>query len=216
MTVFRVLPLLFGLVIPVAAMASPPYHDGTGQKDNTASTFGKVEGTTVETETAIGFSTGFSVGYEADFGIFGGAEFSVTVEQSLDFTSTRSKTIEKYHSYTSGPAEDKVVFSSVPFDVYYYTAEEHQLQKAVSLAESAYDELSRVFDYQIQEPTPLISDPLGLPAEQHHRLRRARGGPGLRHADPLPHGAARRPARTSAQNRRSPYATAAAPRTVGR
>ncbi len=113
--------LLFTDPTIVAAMASPPYHDGTGQVDNSASTFGKVEGTTVETETAIGFSTGFSVGYEADFGIFGGAEFSVTVEQSLDFTSTQSKTIEKYHSYTSGPAEDKVVFSSVPFDVYYYT-----------------------------------------------------------------------------------------------
>lgn len=48
------------------------------------------------------------------------------------------------------------IYHSTHFDVYYYTAEEHQLQKAVSLAESAYDELSRTFDYQIQEPTPLI------------------------------------------------------------
>ncbi len=48
------------------------------------------------------------------------------------------------------------IYHSTHFDVYYYTAEEHQLKKAVSLAESAYDELSRVFDYQIQEPTPLI------------------------------------------------------------
>ena len=48
------------------------------------------------------------------------------------------------------------IYHSTHFDVYYYTAAEHQLQKTVSLAESAYDELSRVFDYQIQEPTPLI------------------------------------------------------------
>ena len=42
------------------------------------------------------------------------------------------------------------------FDMYFYSEEEHQLQKAVSFAESAYDELSRRFDYKIQEPTPLI------------------------------------------------------------
>ena len=51
---------------------------------------------------------------------------------------------------------DWQIYHSPHFDVYYYTAEEHQLQNAVSLAESAYDELSRRFDYQIQEPTPLI------------------------------------------------------------
>jgi len=106
----------------IAVMASPPYRDGVDQSvDDTVSTFGKTTGTTVEEETALGFSTGVSVGYEADFGIFGGAEFSLTVEQSLDFTSSQSVTIEKYNSYTSGPGEDKVVFTSVPFDVYYYT-----------------------------------------------------------------------------------------------
>ena len=51
---------------------------------------------------------------------------------------------------------DWQIYRSPHFDVYYYTAEEPQLQKVVSLAESAYDELSRAFDFQIQEPTPLI------------------------------------------------------------
>jgi len=51
---------------------------------------------------------------------------------------------------------DWQIYHSPHFDVYHYSAEQHQLQKAVSLAESAYDELSRRFDYQIQEPTPLI------------------------------------------------------------
>lgn len=51
---------------------------------------------------------------------------------------------------------DWQLYHSPHFDVYHYKAEEHQLQLAVSLAESAYDELSRRFDYQIQEPTPLI------------------------------------------------------------
>jgi len=48
------------------------------------------------------------------------------------------------------------IYHSPHFDVYYYADEEHQLQKVVSFAESAYDELSRFFDYQIQDPTPLI------------------------------------------------------------
>ena len=48
------------------------------------------------------------------------------------------------------------LYSSPHFAVYYYPKEESRLQEVVSLAESAYDRLSREFDYQIQEPTPLI------------------------------------------------------------
>ncbi len=48
------------------------------------------------------------------------------------------------------------VYHSPHFDVYFYPEEEHLLQKVVSFAESSYDQLSREFDFQIQEPTPLI------------------------------------------------------------
>ncbi len=51
---------------------------------------------------------------------------------------------------------DWKIYHSPHFDVHYYEAEAHLLEKTVSLAESAYDELSRTFDFQIQEPTPLI------------------------------------------------------------
>jgi len=51
---------------------------------------------------------------------------------------------------------DWQIYHSPHFDVYYYTAEEPLLDKVVSFAESAYDQLSREFDSQIQEPTPLI------------------------------------------------------------
>ncbi|MEM7050511.1 MAG: BamA/TamA family outer membrane protein [Acidobacteriota bacterium] len=51
---------------------------------------------------------------------------------------------------------DWKIYHSTHFDVYYYTEEEASLEKVVSFAESAYDRLSREFDYQIQEPTPLI------------------------------------------------------------
>lgn len=51
---------------------------------------------------------------------------------------------------------DWKIYHSPHFDVHYYTDEEASLQKIVSMAESAYDRLSRRFDFQIQEPTPLI------------------------------------------------------------
>ena len=51
---------------------------------------------------------------------------------------------------------DWTVYHGTHFDVWYYTEEEHLLEKVLSLAESAYDSLSQELDYQIQEPTPLI------------------------------------------------------------
>ncbi|HVT60897.1 MAG TPA: hypothetical protein VHR45_21205 [Thermoanaerobaculia bacterium] len=48
------------------------------------------------------------------------------------------------------------IYHSPHFNVYYYPAEEAQLQKIVSFAESDYDELSRALNYQIKDPVPLI------------------------------------------------------------
>ncbi|MCL4838363.1 MAG: PD40 domain-containing protein [Thermoanaerobaculia bacterium] len=48
------------------------------------------------------------------------------------------------------------IYRSPHFDVYHYTDDPAQLEKIVSFAESAYDRLSREFDFQIQKPTPLI------------------------------------------------------------
>jgi Tol biopolymer transport system component len=51
---------------------------------------------------------------------------------------------------------DWKIYHSPHFDVYYYPEEEALLQRVVSFAESAYDELSRRLDYQIESSTPLI------------------------------------------------------------
>jgi Tol biopolymer transport system component len=48
------------------------------------------------------------------------------------------------------------IYHSVHFDVHYYPEEEQLLEKVVSFAESAYDELSREFDHQVKDPIPLI------------------------------------------------------------
>jgi hypothetical protein len=48
------------------------------------------------------------------------------------------------------------IYHSPHFNLYYYQEEKPQLQKVVSFAESAYDKLSREFNYQIKDPVPLI------------------------------------------------------------
>jgi len=48
------------------------------------------------------------------------------------------------------------IYHSPHFNLYYYQQEKPQLQKVVSFAESAYDKLSREFNFQIKDPVPLI------------------------------------------------------------
>ncbi len=48
------------------------------------------------------------------------------------------------------------VYHAPHFDVFYYPSEEPLLEKVVSYAESAYDELSVAFNFKIEEATPLI------------------------------------------------------------
>jgi hypothetical protein len=48
------------------------------------------------------------------------------------------------------------IYRSPHFNVYFYKEEEPSLQKVVSFAESAYDQLSRGFNFQIKDPIPII------------------------------------------------------------
>jgi Tol biopolymer transport system component len=48
------------------------------------------------------------------------------------------------------------IYHSPHFNVHYYATEEASLKKVVSFAESAYDQLSRDFNFQIKDPIPLI------------------------------------------------------------
>ena len=63
------------------------------------------------------------------------------------------------------------VYHSPHFDVYYYTDQEELLQKVVSFAESAYDQLSQEFDYQIQKPTSLIFYETHSAFEQNNEIK---------------------------------------------
>ncbi len=106
----------------IAVMAAPPLHLGIGQNEGASGTsFGKSTATGVEQSKSMGFSVGFSIGFEAEapFGL-AKASFKTTVESSMDATSSQSTEVEQYVSYAGGAGEDKVIFTAVPFDVYYY------------------------------------------------------------------------------------------------
>jgi Tol biopolymer transport system component len=51
---------------------------------------------------------------------------------------------------------DWSIYQSTHFDVFHYSRERQTLQKIVSMAESAYDELSRRLNYQIPKRIPII------------------------------------------------------------
>ncbi len=51
---------------------------------------------------------------------------------------------------------DWQIYHSPHFNLYYYKSEEALLEKVASYAESAYDRLSREFNFQIKDPVPLI------------------------------------------------------------
>ncbi len=51
---------------------------------------------------------------------------------------------------------DWQIYRSPHFNIYFYKEEEPSLQKVVSFAESAYDQLARGFNFQIKDPIPLI------------------------------------------------------------
>src|ERR1700694_1271915 len=48
------------------------------------------------------------------------------------------------------------IYHATHFDVYFYDEEKNSLQRVVDAAESAYDDLSRKFNFQISKKIPLI------------------------------------------------------------
>jgi hypothetical protein len=112
--------LLFSEPKVIAVIASPPYHSDSGQTGCSAS-FGETDGASSTAGSSIGLSYGFSVGTK--FGAAAlGAETSVklTVSKAFDWSSSQTSSYSELISYSSGHGEDKVVFTSIPFDVYYY------------------------------------------------------------------------------------------------
>jgi len=109
----------------IAVITSPPYWSGIAQADNyTSMTYGDIQASGSETTNSYGFSVSASFGVSAETPLFGSAlsvEVKATIENSFTWTYADSTEITTTRGFTASGGEDKVVFSAIPFDCYYYT-----------------------------------------------------------------------------------------------
>jgi hypothetical protein len=113
--------LLFSDPHVIAVLASAPYYAGINEDGNGGTYFGYTKGSSSSESNSFGFSVGMSVGFEFEdvFGI-AGVEFEASVTQSLSWAQSESKDIEESWGWNNVLAQDLVVFTAIPFDVYYY------------------------------------------------------------------------------------------------
>ncbi|MBN1647233.1 MAG: hypothetical protein JW874_04300 [Spirochaetales bacterium] len=113
--------LLFTDPVIVAVLASPPYWTDVNEEGDGGTGFGSIEGHAGEESSSHGFHVGFSIGTEfsAPFGL-GGASFKTTVDNSFNWGTASTHEVTETWGYSTGVGEDKVIFTAVPFDVYYY------------------------------------------------------------------------------------------------
>ena len=113
--------LLFTGPVIVATLASPPYWSDVNEDGEGHTGFGYISGSSATTEQAQTFSVGLSVGFEIEDPLgTSGIEASATVEAAMNWGTASTHEIEETWGYTIGIGEDKVVFTTIPFDVYYY------------------------------------------------------------------------------------------------
>ncbi|MEL6713151.1 MAG: VCBS repeat-containing protein, partial [Planctomycetota bacterium] len=120
--------LVFTSPIVIAALAAAPYRSGIDQNlDGCYTAFGNTTSGSQSSEFSVTFTASASVGLSADGGALtqSSAELkeTLTVEARafVNHTYTLSETI----LYTTGPAEDTVIFTSVPIDLYKYRILSH-------------------------------------------------------------------------------------------
>jgi hypothetical protein len=61
-----------------------------------------------------------SVGYEFRIPFFGGTEFEASLKNSFSWTQSESIEISESWGWNNPIAQDLVIFTAIPFDVYYY------------------------------------------------------------------------------------------------
>jgi hypothetical protein len=126
--------LVFTQPIVIAALAAAPCQDGIGQNtDACVTTYGTATSSTVGKEQVLSVSAGISVGIKVTGGEITQSEASVkaTVKTTASMSTGSSSTISRSVTFTSGPMEDSVVFSTVPYDQYEYTVLTHPDAKMV-------------------------------------------------------------------------------------
>jgi hypothetical protein len=112
--------LLFSNPQVIAVLASPPYYAGINEDGDGGTYFGKSKSSGSSSSNNFGFSVGMSVGYEFKVPLIGGTEFEASMKNSFSWAQSSSTELSESWGWNNAIAQDLVVFTAIPFDVYYY------------------------------------------------------------------------------------------------
>ncbi len=124
--------VIFTEPVLIAALAAAPCYsdESLGQNlDACRTSYGTADSTTVSLENTTTISAGVVVGFEteesAGSGVLNtkvaGFEAVGTVKLQASFSLSAAYNLTERVVYTTGPVEDTVIFTSIPYDVYTYT-----------------------------------------------------------------------------------------------
>lgn len=122
--------LVFTEPILIAVLAAAPCGEGIGQNTQACSvSFGQTESTMVDASITVsvkaGIHTGVKTGANVPFVGDVGAEFKKTITFSASISAGVAYTVEKSRVFSTGPLEDGVVFTTIPYDRYTYKILSH-------------------------------------------------------------------------------------------
>jgi len=112
--------------VPIAALAAAPcWLDGSGQNvaNSCSSSFGQGSSIGTVNENSQQVDASITVGAEAAAYFISkvALEFKATAAINSTWHQGVGYSTEKSITFTSGPNEDMVVYSAIPYDLYYYT-----------------------------------------------------------------------------------------------
>ena len=116
--------VLFTEPVIIGVLASPPYYaSGIQETEGSTTTLGKESETSDKDKHTIGFSTETSLGVKISTPIWDVAEFSVKGFLELATSGSWGSVTKNVQTqeYRNSAGKDMVIFSAIPYDVYYYT-----------------------------------------------------------------------------------------------
>jgi hypothetical protein len=121
--------LVFTEPVIIAALAAAPCSAALGQDLSACTTsFGTATSDTVATEDTYTFSVapvfGVSLGGSV-LGVKVETEITASVKKAWEWKTRTAYTLTRRVVYTTGPIEDAVVFTTIPYDVYTYRVLSH-------------------------------------------------------------------------------------------
>jgi hypothetical protein len=122
--------LVFTEPVLIAVMAAAPCGEGIGQNTDACSvSFGQTESSTVDASITVSVKAGIhaSVKTGANVPFVGdvGAEFKQSITFSASVSAGIAYTVEKSRVFSTGPLEDGVIFTTIPYDRYTYKILSH-------------------------------------------------------------------------------------------